>query len=75
MDALTKKGVKIYEKLAPTLEPYYSGQYIVINTDNNEYWIDEDLLDAVKEAKLKYMDQEFYVAKIGAEEGAVADFK
>jgi hypothetical protein len=75
MNALTKDGVKIYDKLAPTLIPHYPGQFIVINTDNAEYWIDTDMLRAVKEAKLKYPDQKFYIAKIGAEEGAIADFK
>jgi hypothetical protein len=75
MDLLTKKGTEIYEKLAPTLIPHYPGQFIIINTDNAEYWIDTDMLKAIGVAKLKYPDQEFYIAKIGAEEGAIADFK
>lgn len=75
MDALTKKGTAIYEKLEPTLVPHYPGQFIIINTDNAEYWIDSDMLKAVKEARMKYPDQEFYIAKIDAEEGAIADFK
>ncbi len=75
MDTVAKEGEKIYDKLLPTLLPHYPMQYIVINTDNGEYWVDEDLLNAVKEAKAKYPDQKFYIAKIGAEEGAIADFK
>jgi kynurenine formamidase len=75
MDALTKEGIRIYEKLEPTLVPHYPGQFIVINTANSEYWIDSDMLNAVKEAKKKYPDKEFYIAKIAAEEGAIADFK
>ena len=75
MDKLTKEGIKIYEKLAPTLVPHYPGQFIIINTDNSEYWIDADMIKAVKEAKLKYPDQKFYIAKIDAEEGAIAEFK
>ena len=75
MNALTREGMKLYDKLAPTLVPHYLGQYIIINTDNGEYWVDKDILKAVKEAKLKYPDKEFYIAKIGAEEGAIADFK
>jgi hypothetical protein len=75
MDTLTRKGTKMYNKLAPTLVPHYPGQYVIINTDNGEYWVDYDLLKAVAEAKLKYPDQEFYIAKIGEEEGAIADFK
>jgi hypothetical protein len=75
MDNTSKKGMEIYEKLEPTLAPHYPGQFIVINPENSEYWVDVDMLKAVKEAKLKYVDQKFYIAKIGAEEGAVADFK
>jgi hypothetical protein len=75
MSNVTKEGAKIYDKLAPTLIPHYPGQFIVINTDNSEYWIDVEMLKAVKEAKLKYPDQWFFIAKIGAEEGAIADFK
>ena len=75
MDALTKKGIEIYEKLEPTLEPHYSGQFVIINPENSEYWVDADMLKAVKEAKKKYPDKTFYIAKIGAEEGAIADFK
>jgi pectate lyase len=75
MDKTSKKGMEIYEKLAPTLAPHYPGQFIVINIENQEYWIDHSMLKAVKEAKLKYMDQEFYIAKIGFDEGAIAEFK
>lgn len=75
MSDLTKEGAKIYDTLAPTLVPHYPGQFIVINVDNGEYWIDPDMLKAVGEAKMKYPDQEFYIAKIGAEEGSIAEFK
>lgn len=72
---LTKKGTEIYEKLAPTLVPHYPGQFVIINTENSEYWVDADMLKAVKEAKLKYPDKTFYIAKIDADEGAIAEFK
>jgi hypothetical protein len=75
MGSIIKEGGEIYEKLAPTLVPHYPGQYIIINTDNGEYWIDTEMLKAISEAKKKYPDQKFYIAKIGAEEGAIADFK
>jgi len=75
MDKTSKKGMEIYKNLEPTLVPYYPGQFIVINMDNAEYWIDSDMLKAVGEAKKKYPSQKFYIAKIDAEEGAIADFK
>lgn len=72
---ITAEGTKIYDKLLPTLLPHYPSQYIVINTENSEYWVDADMLKAVNEAKLKYPDEAFFIAKIGAEEGSIADFK
>jgi len=74
MSELTKKGSKIYEEIAPSLVPHYPLEYVVINVDNGKYWINADMLKAVGEAKRAYPDQEFFIAKIGAEEGAIADF-
>ena len=69
-----KKGQEIYEKLLPTLLPHYPSQYIVVNTDNAEYWIDTNLTKALQEAKAKFPDIKFYIAKIGAKDGSVAQF-
>lgn len=69
-----KKGREIYEKLLPTLEPHYLSQYIIINTDNAEYWVNADLTKALQQARAKFPDVKFYIAKIGAPEGSVAQF-
>ena len=69
-----KKGQEIYEKLLPTLLPHYPSQYIVINTDNNEYWVNADLTKALQGARSKFPDTKFYIAKIGTPEGSVAQF-
>lgn len=69
-----KKGQKIYEKLLPTLLPHYPSQYIVINTDNSEYWVNADMTKALQEARAKFPNVKFYIAKIGAPEGSVAQF-
>jgi hypothetical protein len=69
-----KKGRDIYEKLLPTLLPHYPGQYIIINTDNSEYWVNADMTKALQEAKAKFPSIKFYIAKIGAPEGSVAQF-
>lgn len=69
-----KKGKELYYKLLPTLLPHYPGQYLVANTDNNEYWIDANLTKALQQAKVKFPDVKFYIAKIGAPEGSVAQF-
>lgn len=69
-----KKGQEIYQKLLPTLLPHYPSQYLVVNTDNAEYWVDADLTKALQEAKAKFPSIKFYIAKIGAPEGTVAQF-
>ena len=75
MMGIIAEGQRIYDKLLPTLLPHYPSQYIVINTENSEYWIDTNMLKAIKEAQKKYPDKKFYIAKIGVEEGAIAAFK
>jgi len=71
---ITAEGKKIYDKLLPTLLPHYPSQYIIINTDNSEYWVDKDLTRALQEARSKFPDTKFYIAKIGAKDGSLAQF-
>lgn len=71
---ITAEGKIIYDKLLPSLLPHYPSQYLVVNTQNAEYWVDSDLAKALQQAKAKFPDVTFFIAKIGAEEGAVATF-
>lgn len=73
MGNITIKGKEIYEKLLPTLLPHYPDQYIVIDT-TGEYWVNSDLTKALQEARVKYPDKKFYLAKIGAKDGSIAQF-
>ena len=68
-----KKGREIYEKLLPTLEPHYKDQFIVIDM-SGEYWIGTTLTEALKEARAKFPDRKFFLAKIGAKDGSLAQF-
>ena len=69
----TKKGREIYQKLLPSILPYYKGSYITIHVPSKEYWIDDMLVSTLKKASEKYKDHQFYSVKIG-EEG-VAEFR
>ena len=70
---LLKKGEAIYVKLRPKMLPHYKGEFIVIDPESGEYWIDKSLLSALKKAKEKYPKNTFYSAKIGAKEDSVTE--
>ena len=70
---LLKRGEVIYAKLVSRILPHYKGQFIVIDSESGEYWIDESLLSALKEAKAKYPKNIFYSVKIGAREDSVTE--
>jgi len=53
--------------------PHYKGQFIVIDSESREYWIDKSLLSALKKAKEKYPQNIFYSVKIGAKEASVTE--
>ncbi|MEA2037157.1 MAG: hypothetical protein U9O94_06600 [Nanoarchaeota archaeon] len=73
MDELSAKGREIYEKLLPSILPHYKDQFIVIDM-SSEYWIGTTLTEALKDARAKFPDRRFFLAKIGSKDGALAQF-
>lgn len=63
--SLMDKGKEQYIKLKPAIEQKYYGQYIVIEPISFEYFISPRLADALREAKNKFPDREFYSTRIG----------
>ena len=61
------KGKEQYDQLKPVIEKKYYGQYIVIEPISHEYFINPRLADALREAKNRYPDREFYSSRIGCE--------
>ncbi len=64
---LMANGKAQYDILKPAIEKKYYGQYIVIEPISHEYFISPRLADALREAKNKFPDREFYSARIGFE--------
>jgi len=56
-----------YQRLKPTVETKYPGQFIVIDPISKEYWINPFLADAFRMAKNAYPERLFYSYKIGAD--------
>ena len=64
---LMTKGKEQYDILKPVIEKKYFGQYIAIEPFSHEYFISPRLADALREAKTRWPDREFYSARIGFE--------
>ncbi len=62
---LMAKGKEQYDILRPSIEKKCFGQYIVIEPISHEYFISSRLADALRDAKTKWPDREFYSARIG----------
>lgn len=61
------EAVSVYERLKPSIEKKYIGQFIVIDPISKEYFIGPRLADAIRSAKTKYPDRCFYQIKIGSQ--------
>lgn len=62
---LMAKGKEQYDILKPTIEKRFFGQYIVIEPISHEYFINTRLADALRQAKTRFPDREFYSTRIG----------
>jgi len=64
---LTQKALEEYERLKPSIERQHFGEYIAIEPISKEYFIDRSLARALRAAKDRHPDREFYIIKIGYE--------
>ena len=74
-EELIERGKEIFNKLEPSLLPYYPNQYCVIHVPSQEYWVKKSLTEALKEASEKYYDGQFYSTRIGIPKGVIGEFK
>lgn len=66
-----RAAIEEYERLRPTVERKYPGQYIVIDPISKDYFIGQRLAEALRTAMGKYPDRQFYSMKIGSQSAIV----
>jgi len=65
-DEITQRGEKIYtERLKSELEPAHIGEYVVIEVESGDHFVNRDLVVAINEARAKYPGRLFYTIQVG----------
>lgn len=65
-ETLAKLGNKFYnENLREKLEKESLGQYVVIEIESGDYFVNQDLKTALEQAQTKFPDKLFHIIKIG----------
>ncbi len=65
-ETLAKLGNKFYnDNLKEKLEKDSFGQYVVIEIDSGDFFVNQDLKIALEQAQNKYPDKLFHIVKIG----------
>lgn len=70
---VAKRGYQIYRKLRKTLEREHLGEYVAIELKSENYFLGQDMGEALEKAEQKYPNEEFFVVRVG--ELATASFK
>ncbi len=70
---VAKRGYDIYKKLRRALEREHFGEYVAIELKSEDFFVGQDMGEALDKAEQKYPDQEFFVVRVG--ELATASFK
>lgn len=65
-EQVAEKGAEIYEKkLKSALEPEHKGKFVVIDVISSEYFLGDNLLEALENARKKYKDRLFHSVRVG----------
>lgn len=64
-EKFVRLGKKRYEQIKAQVEPKHNNEFIVIEVDSGDYFIDKDPVKAIGKAKEKYPEVVFYRARIG----------
>ena len=70
---VARRGYHIYKKLKYAMEPAHLGEYVAIEVKSGDYFLGQDMGEALDKAEQKYPDEEFFVVRVG--ELATASFK
>jgi hypothetical protein len=63
-DIITR-GKVWYEGIKAELEPEHKGRFVAIDPDTGDYFLGDRGIEATLQAKEKYPDKVFYLARIG----------
>jgi hypothetical protein len=64
---ITERGEAIYlNELRSKLEPQHIGEYAVIDVDTKKYFLDTNLLIALKAAEDEFPKKLFYIVRVGS---------
>ena len=65
-DELVSKGERIYFEKKDVLEREHYGEYIIIEVETGEMFIDKDKLQAIQAAQKNHPGKLFYIVQIGS---------
>jgi hypothetical protein len=66
LEDLAKVGNKFYlETLASELEPDHNGEYVVIEVESGDYYLDANLLEAITKAQEAHPNTLFHIVQVG----------
>src|SRR5436305_1104681 len=76
LHSLANEGEQFYlDKLRADLEEKRLGEYVVIEPESKAYFVDEDLLKALKVAEKKFPNKFFTIIKIGTFKPSTNNYK
>lgn len=63
---ITQKGGQIYlQELKGQLEKSHVGEYVVIEVESKQHFVNKDLALALNQARKKFPDRLFFIVQIG----------
>ena len=65
-EAFAEKGETIFRNIEGKLRPQYTGKLVAIEIESGDYFLGRNGSEAVGEAKKKYPNKIFYLARVGA---------
>jgi len=65
-DAFADRGEKIFRSFEEKLKPQYVGRLVAVEIESGDYFLGRTGSEAVAEAKKKYPNKIFYLARVGA---------
>ena len=67
-EEIARLGQQLYDtRLKALLEPDHNDEFVVINVENGDYFLDTSDLDALRAARTEYPAQVLFLARVGAE--------